>query len=573
MNKLHALLALALAATAFSTSGRADPSAIASATAETAAKAGALPVPDADNGAINLPPGFRALVFADNLVAARKSNGNLRFLAVAPNGDVYAKTSQGGIFALRDTTGNGRADVIKQFGSGGGTGIALHHGWLYHSTNDAVYRFKYTPGELVPSGDAELMISGLPNGHQHEAKSFAFDGQGRLMVEVGSPANDYSDGDRAYGAKGKDATEFLKTHGGFWRFDPDRPNQTQADGFHFSTGHRHSLALAWQPAAQAFYMVMMGRDQLNTVAPEYYDELDNAERVAEEMHLLREGVNLGWPYSYWDPIKKARMVSPEFGGDNRKRDDNPLYDKPVIAFPAHWAPLQMAVYSGTQFPAKYQGGFFIAFHGSWNRAPRSQAGYRVVYVPCDSHGAPLGTYETFADGFPGVEEFTDTGAARFRPAGLAVGPDGSLYVGDSEKGRIWRIIYTGEPAAARKPSVVSAAQTPPPIGAETPGGKIYLQVCAACHMPNGSGVPSMQPPLAGSAVVAGDTDRLINVLLRGPAAVLPPDREKFGNVMPPFAAVYGDADLASLINYLRKNFAPGAKEVTPAQVAAQRARL
>ena len=119
---------------------------------------------------------------------------------------------------------------------------------------------------------------------------------------------------------------------------------------------------------------------------------------------------------------------------------------------------------------------------------------------------------------------------------------------------------------------IAIAQTYAPIAADTPGGKIYAAVCAACHMPNGSGVPSMQPALAGSATIAGDTDRLINVILKGPAAVLPADREKFNNVMPPFAAVYNDADVASLINYLRKNFAPAAPAATPAQVAAQRAK-
>lgn len=319
-------------------------------------------------------------------------------------------------------------------------------------------------------------------------------------------------------------------------------------------------------------MVQMGRDGMNVIDPIHYDELDNAERVSEVMHLLREGSNLGWPYSYWDPIKKAHMRAPEYGGDNFKRIDPDPYDKPVVAFPAHWAPIQMAHYTGTQFPEKYRGGMFVAFHGSWNRAPRSQAGYNVCFVPFDEKGLPRGGYERFADGFPGVEEFTNTRDARFRPAGVAMGPDGSLYIGETEKGRIWRVIYNGDTTPrARTHSAFAAAQSPAPIGADTPGGRIYMQVCAACHMPNGSGVPGMQPALTNSAVVAGDSARLINVVLQGPAAVLPPDREKFSNVMPPFA-VLSDADVASVITYLRKNFAPAAPAVTAAQVAAQRSK-
>lgn len=544
------------------------------ATSVTAAR----PVPDADDGAINLPPGFRALVVADNLVAGRRVNNSpdkLRFIAVAPNGDIYAKLYHGQILALRDTDGDGRADVIREFGPGdGGTHLMFHDGYLYHSSRTAVYRYKYIPGELVPSSPPEVVVHDLPAERDHDAKAFAFDDRGRMIVEVGSPFNVYSTGDRRRGATGKtkaEVDEFQKTYGGFWRFDPARLNQTQADGVRFSTGHRHSLAVVWQPVAHEFFMVMMGRDQMSTVAPEYYDELDNAERVAEEMHLLKEGANLGWPYTYWDPIKQARLVAPEYGGDNRQRDDNPLYARPLIAFPAHWAPLQMCLYDGAQFPAHYRNGMFVAFHGSWNRAPRAQAGYKVAFVPFDEKGLPTGTYETFADGFPGVDYFTNTRDARYRPGGVAVGPDGSLYVSETEKGRIWRIVYTGDlTPRASAPATIAVGQTYAPIGADTPGGKIYAAVCAACHMPNGSGVPSMQPALAGSAVVAGDANRLINVILRGPAAVLPADREKFNNVMPPYGAVINDADLASLVNHLRKNFAPGAAEVTPAQVAAVR---
>ena len=543
---------------------------------------GALPAPDPDDGGITLPPGFRALVYADNLVVGKRagrSQENLRGLAVAPNGDVYAKGLHGQIFALRDTNGDGRADVIEQFGPGvGGTHIQFHNGYLYHSSSTAVYRYPYTPGELVPSGPLEVIVHDLPQSGGHDQKAFAFDESGHMIVEVGSPFNVYSRPDRQLGAKGytpEEVAKFQETYGGFWQFDANKTNQTQADAVRFATGIRHSLALAWQPVSKNFFMCMMGRDQLNTVDPADYDALDNAERDAEEFHLLKPGVNIGWPYSYWDPIKNARMAAPEYGGDNRKRDDNPVFDKPLIAFPAHWAPLQMCLYDGTQFPARYRDGMFLAFHGSWNRSPQPQAGYRVVFIPFDAGGMPTGQYENFAMGFAGGDE-SSIRNARYRPCGVAVGPDGSLYISETEKGRIWRVIYTGEtntPMARKQTLTVATPQLLPPILADTAGGRAYAQVCAACHMPNGSGVPNMQPPLAGSPVIAGDTAQLINVLLQGPAKVLPADRPKFQNVMPPFGPVYKDTDIASLINYLRANFAPNAPKVTPEEVAAQRAKL
>jgi mono/diheme cytochrome c family protein len=235
----------------------------------------------------------------------------------------------------------------------------------------------------------------------------------------------------------------------------------------------------------------------------------------------------------------------------------------------------MCLYDGTQFPEHYRNGMFLTFHGSWNRAPLPQAGYRVVFILFDAGGMPTGQYENFAMGFAGGDE-SNIHNARYRPCGVVVGPDGSLFVGETEKGRIWRVIYTGEtnaPMARKQILTAATAQTFPPILADSPGGKAYAQICAACHMPNGSGVPGMQPPLAGSAVIAGDSDRLINVILKGPAAVLPADRPKYQNVMPPFGPVYHDYDVASLINYLRANFAPAAAKVTTEEVAAQRAKL
>ncbi len=523
-----------------------------------------LPVPDSDNGGLALPPGFRALIVADKLIDGRKIDNNgdqLRFLAVAANGDLYAKTFRGGIIALRDNDGDGRFEEKHEFGSGAGTGIALRDGWLYYSTNSAVYRYPHQDGELVPTSEPQLIVGGLEDAGTHNAKSFAFDDEGRMLVEIGSPANVLAENDGRLGAKGLDATVFLKTHGGFWRFDPNKLNQTLADGYHFSTGHRHSLALAWQPVAKEFFMAMMGRDRLNDVAPDYYDALDNAERVSEEMHRLRDGVNLGWPYTYWDPIKQARMVAPEFGGDNRKRAELGKYDKPVIGFPGHWAPLQMNFYTGSQFPAHYRNGAFIAFHGSWNRAPQPQDGYKIAFVPFDEKGAPLGGYEEFARNQSGK---------KFRMGGVAVGPDGSLYISETDIGRIWRIVYTGEDSPVTPASAVIETQSPATAAIfNGPGKMVYEQICAACHMVDGSGAGQMQPALAGSAVVKGDASQIIRVVLNGPAAVLPADRPKYSNVMPAFS-ILSDQQIADVLTYSRQHFGAGASSITAAQVAAHR---
>ncbi len=131
------------------------------------------------------------------------------------------------------------------------------------------------------------------------------------------------------------------------------------------------------------------------------------------------------------------------------------------------------------------------------------------------------------------------------------------------------MIYTGETTSTRGAAARAAAQSAA-VNDGSRGAQLYQQVCAACHMPDGAGVPGMQPPLVGSSVVAGDPATLIRVVLQGPAQVLPPNRPKYAVQMPPFAAAFSDIDIADTLTFVRKAFGKGASPVTVAQVKAAR---
>jgi glucose/arabinose dehydrogenase len=134
------------------------------------------------------------------------------------------------------------------------------------------------------------------------------------------------------------------------------------------------------------------------------------------------------------------FLAPEYGGDGKEVGRCDQYKLPIAAYPAHWAPVDVMFYSGTQFPEEYRGSAFIAFHGSWNRAPLPQAGYNVVFQPFKGE-LPSGHWEVFADGFKGAEPLQNPNSAAARPDGLAQAPDGSLYITESQHGKIWRVFY------------------------------------------------------------------------------------------------------------------------------------
>jgi glucose/arabinose dehydrogenase len=405
------------------------------------AQSNRLPSCDSDNGGLKLPTGFCALVAADGL-------GPARHAAVAANGDLYIalRTGRGntpagpGIVALRDADGDGRMELKETFGARGGTGVAIRNGYLYVATTTSIERYKITPGQLKPAGEPEVIVSGLPGSGGHADKGIAFDGRGSMYVNVGAPSNACQQPDRRLNVPGQDPCQLLDQHGGIWKFDENRLDQKQADGTRYATGPRQMPAIAWH--AGALYVVMNNRDSLDTLWPEAFTAKDNETRPAEPMYRVEQGANFGWPYCFYDYTLKKLLLNPEYGGDGKTSARCEQFTLPVAAFPAHWAPVDVMFYTGTQFPARYRDGAFIAFHGSWNRAPAPQDGYNVTFQPFGDGGS-AGPAETFADGFAGRTPLMNPNDAVARADGVAQAPDGSIYITDSQKGKVWRVLYRG----------------------------------------------------------------------------------------------------------------------------------
>lgn len=395
-----------------------------------------------DDGSLELPDGFCAQVVA-------KGIGNARHLAVDERGDLYVALRSGrgpdgepgGVLALRDTTGDGVADVTRRVTRDmGGTGVAVRDGHLYYGRDDAVLRWDLPAGELAPSGEPETIVGGLRHEGGHAAKPLAFDGEGHLYVNIGSPSNACQEEQRSRGSPGIDPCPQLEQNAGIWRFDADRTGQTQADGQRFATGMRNTVALTFDPEGGHLWAAIHGRDQLAQLWPDLYTREESAQLPAEELVRVEEGDDYGWPYCYYDQVQGEKVLAPEYGGDGQEVGRCAGKDEPLVAFPGHWAPNGIHVYTGDQFPGRYRGGAFVAFHGSWNRAPLPQEGYKVVFVPFEG-GEPTGEWTEFALGFR--QEGQGPREADHRPSGLAQGPDGSLYVTDDQAGWIWRIRYTG----------------------------------------------------------------------------------------------------------------------------------
>ncbi len=396
---------------------------------------------DPNKAGLSLPENFGAVIVADDL-------GKVRHMAVRKNGDLYvmlrSKASEGGIIALRDTTQNGQADLIEYFGDFQGTGMQIYEDYLYFSTDTSVHRYPLSDNELVPSGNPETVVSDFAFETQHADKTFTIDNQGNLYVNIGAPSNACQEQDRTKGSPGQDPCPLLENYAGIWKFKANQTNQTAGqDGERFATGIRNAIAIHWNPISQNLYALQHGRDQLSQFYPDLYTQEESAQLPSEEFLLVKEGADFGWPYCYYDHLQEKKVLGPEYGGDGGEAIGRCAdKDQPLMGFPGHYAPNDLIFYQGEAFPEKYRQGAFIAFHGSWNRAPQEQEGYNVVFVPFAGE-KPSASWEVFADGFAGVDPIRSPRNAEHRPTGLVEAPDGSLYVSDDAGGRIYRIVYQG----------------------------------------------------------------------------------------------------------------------------------
>ncbi|WP_273568219.1 PQQ-dependent sugar dehydrogenase [Maribacter halichondriae] len=424
------------------------------------------------NGGLLLPDGFGAIVVTDGI-------GPSRHLAIRDNGDIYVKlrteTGRNGNMALRDTTGDGRADIFESWGDypndgNFGTEMRIHNGYFYFSSEQVIYRQKLTPGELLPEGSPEIILTDQYPKRWHNAKCLAFDTKGNMYVTFSAPTNACEDQNSQPGnVKGLSPCPLREELGSIWKFDENKLGQFQADGELFATGIRSVVGIAWNSEDDKLYAVQHGRDYLHNHAPHFYSKWEQAVLPSEEFMKIEKGDDFGWPFTYYDHFKNKKMLAPEYGGDGKKEAKE--YKKPLMGFPAHWAPNDLLFYRGNQFPERYKKGAFIAFHGSTNRAPYSQAGYIVAFIPFEN-GKPKGEWEVFADGFTGIDTLKIVQDAKYRPMGLAEGPDGSLYISESKKGKIWRVNYGEDPSKFKETQLVEMEKRKSKPYLKTPDEKV-----------------------------------------------------------------------------------------------------
>jgi glucose/arabinose dehydrogenase len=344
---------------------------------------------------LQVPAGFAIDVFMDG-----PGFQTLRNLIEAPNGDLFAADSTANtITLLRDTDNDGKVDEKKVVASGLNRpyGMAIGNGYFYVGNTDSVMRWKFAPGDTTLAGASER-IARMPGGGGHWTRTLALSEDGsKLYVTIGSASNVDVEQGRAL------------------------IREMNADGTGsrvFATGLRNAVGLAIRPGTNELWAAVHERDMLG-------DDL-----VPDYVTRVLDGGFYGWPYAYIGPNEDPR----------RKGEQPELVKKaivPDVLLQSHSAPLGLAFYTGTQFPAEYRTDAFLALHGSWNRKMRT--GYKVVRIVV-REGKPTGEYEDFIVGWSLGENQSKVWG---RPVAIVVRKDGSMLITDDAHNLIWRVTYKG----------------------------------------------------------------------------------------------------------------------------------
>ncbi len=363
-------------------------------------------VPRPAGAELQLPPGFAVSAYITGFKTPRQ-------MKLAPNGDIFLADSEAKeIRVIRAAPGADTAPAASVFAADlpyRPYGIAFYPPgpqprFVYVATEGKVLRFPYRAGDLKASGAPDTIVPDVPVGH-HWTRDIVFTPDGKkLMLAVGSGDNDGEEGM----AKESRRADILE-------YDPDGKNMKV-----YASGIRNPVTIGFYPGTNVLWTTTNERDLLgDNLPPDYFT------RVKQDGFY-------GWPWYY-------------IGGneDPRHKGDHPdLHDKvtvPDVLFQPHSAPLGMAFYTGSQFPAAYKGSAFVALHGSWNREQRT--GYKIVRIAIHD-GKPTGAYQDFMTGF-----VTNDGDVWGRPVGVVVAADGALLVSDDASGTVWRIAYTGAAGA------------------------------------------------------------------------------------------------------------------------------
>jgi glucose/arabinose dehydrogenase len=352
-------------------------------------------VPRPANARLKLPPGFEISTWAEGGLE------NPRWLALAPNGDVFLADSQSGrILVFRDPHNTGKASERFVFASGLRLpfGMAFHDNYLYVGQSDAVVRFRYRPGQTQAEGKPEKLADLPTRGHWTRNILFTPDGS-KMLVTVGSASND---------TPGEDPMRAAISE-----YNPDGSGHRL-----LATGTRNPIGMAFYPGTNQLWAVVQERDGLGDDLPPDY------------LTHIQDGGFYGWPYAYIGPHPDPR-------NSHQRPDLVKRTVPPDVLFQAHSAPIDVVFYQGRMFPREYRGDAFASLHGSWNRSRRT--GYKIVRVHF-AGGKPAGGYDDFITGWMLSPDSPEVWG---RPAGLLALKDGSLLIADDGAGKIWRVTYRG----------------------------------------------------------------------------------------------------------------------------------